>query len=62
MNKIVIKYESETLLPKELEDAINKMRKNIYESKHEEDKIYLSIERLRHQIINWLHTNKEANP
>lgn len=53
-------YESETLLPVELEKSFKKMSQNIYENKYEMDKMQLDMERFRGDIIRWIANNSEV--
>ena len=56
--KITIQYESETLLPKELVDEFDLMRKRIMENKYEPDKIFLNISTMKSKIIKWIADNR----
>lgn len=52
--KIILEYESDTLLVKKLEESIRTMEKNIIEDKYERDKIVLHISRMKGELIRWL--------
>lgn len=57
---IQINYESETLLPAEIESSFIKMIDDINQNKYEPDKIYLSMSRTRGDIIRWIANNSEV--
>lgn len=52
--KIVISYESETILPDELQKAFDTAYKRICENRFEPDKIHIDIEHLRRDVILFL--------
>lgn len=56
--KITIQYESETLLPKELAEEFEKMRKRIYENRYELDKIEIFIGNMKNSLTRWIDANK----
>ena len=56
--KITIQYESDTLLPKELAEEFEKMRKRIHENRYEPDKIEIFISNMKGELIRWIDANK----
>lgn len=56
--KILIQYESDTLLTEEVAQYFKECQENILECKYEPDKIIVFISRLRNQLIQWLDRNK----
>lgn len=58
--RINIEYESPTLLPKEIEESIEYMKKYIEIDKYEMDKIHCHIQRMRGDIIRWIAQNRKV--
>jgi hypothetical protein len=56
--KITISYSSDTLLPKEIEKAIDKTKKRIHECRNEADKVELILENLKSEWILWIYDNR----
>lgn len=56
--KILIQYESDTLLTEEVAQYFKECQENILKCKYEPDKIIVFINRLRNQLIQWLDRNK----
>jgi hypothetical protein len=56
-----IKYESDTLLPKEIAKLFAKTIDRIIDVRYEEDKINCTISQLKGDIIRWLSNNKQED-
>jgi hypothetical protein len=54
----MIKYNSENVLPKEIDEAIRTAKQRIERDKYEYDKIYLHVDHIRSFLINWFASNE----
>ena len=59
--KIDIKYESETFLPDEIEEAFRLCKNRMNISMPEFDKILIDLENLRRDILFWIAENSVIN-
>lgn len=57
--KIVIKYESDTVLPPEIDEMIEQMKKRIQDNRLEPDKIEIYISNFRGSLIRWFAKNQK---
>ena len=55
--KINIQYESERLLPNDIEKQIEVMQERILNNHLEGDKIICFIGNFKYTLINWIHDN-----
>jgi len=55
----IIKYNSDTKLPPEINDAFNTMMHRVFESKYEEDKIFINMEHFKGYLIRWFSEHAE---
>ena len=56
--KIQIEYESETLIPIEIDSAISILNKHIADNKFEPDKMLIDIENFRRNLLKWIDSNR----
>ena len=54
----IIKYESDTLMPDELHDAFDDMRKKVKDHRGELDKMEIYMQKFKNNIIMWLDDNR----
>lgn len=60
MNIKIKEYESDTFLPKEIENIISNCSDNVLDVLNESDKVYLEFSKLRGDLIRWFANNSEV--
>ena len=58
--KIIIEYESDTLLPSELHESFNDMKEKVKDHRNEPDKMEIYMSKFRTDLIMWIDDNSRS--